>query len=119
MLAEKDYWHRLAEVPTQKMAEALENLVKVYAPSHADMNLEAVLKALETGWQLTQVILTRGVQAVPGLPSVLFRLKQDDQAEVGIPVVIGPKVLTLLQERGEAWSQQGVSFLSDSEWSGR
>jgi hypothetical protein len=60
MLAEKDYWHRLAEVPTQKMAEALENLVKVYAPSHADMNLEAVLKALETGWQLTQVILTRG-----------------------------------------------------------
>jgi hypothetical protein len=38
---------------------------------------------------------------------------------VGIPVVIGPKVLALLQERGEAWSQQGVSFLSDSEWSGR
>lgn len=72
MLAEKDYWHRLAEVPTQKMAEALENLVKVYAPSHADMNLEAVLKALETGWQLTQVILTRGCKPFSVFPVSFF-----------------------------------------------
>jgi hypothetical protein len=93
----------------QEIAQAIAQYLSHQQPAQADMNWDTVLQALTQGWQIQEVRFLRFVQAVPGVPSVVFQLVRGNE-HVGIPVVVGPKVLAYLQEQGDALAMQGVRF---------
>lgn len=92
----------LAQTDLTEVIKIVEGVLKRYGePPKADFNLERLQSLVQKGWQARKASYLPHAQAVPGVPSVCFRLERDER-EVFVPVAIGRQVLAFLSQLPES-----------------